>query len=546
MTVSGQNGERSERREEFPRARVDPRGQNIDLESTEMTHGVKGGVWRPVFARALALALIVILVLEFAAVAATKKRKRSAKPRRPPPPAAQGVTLEQRVSSLANHALAVNSTASIEVREVLTGALVASRNASTPVTPASNMKLFTTVAALDLLGPEFEYRTTLSYRGQLDSGGTLHGDLRVTGRGDPTIGGRFHDGNSVAIFEQWAEELKRAGIASIDGGIVFEHGYFDAEYVHPTWPVNQLMNWYEAPVGSLTLQEGCVAVRVRPGKMGGRPGVTLEPPSSYFRVENTAVTRSKHGLLVTRRRGSNTIVVDGNVGRNSGQTEVFVTVVDPVRYFATVMIETLAKKGVRISGVPQFVVEDGRNDWTTLAEYKTPLPVVMFVVNKKSQNHYAEQLLKTIGAEVKGAGSWQSGATVVAEWLATKVGVKPGQFSMVDGSGMSRLNRVSAGTFVALLRYAWTRPHLRDFLSSMPYSGEQDSRLRHRLDKAPYARQVYAKTGYISGVVGLSGYVRGKSGKVYAFSFLFNDYRAGVWEMYRLQDEMLKEIVDHG
>ena len=289
-----------------------------------------------------------------------------------------------------------------------------------------------------------------------------------------------------------------------------------------------------------------MAVRVRPGKMGGRPGVTLEPPSSYFRVENTAVTRSKHGLLVTRRRGSNTIVVDGNVGRNSGQTEVFVTVVDPVRYFATVMIETLAKKGVRISGVPQFVVEDGRNDWTTLAEYKTPLPVVMFVVNKKSQNHYAEQLLKTIGAEVKGAGSWQSGATVVAEWLATKVGVKPGQFSMVDGSGMSRLNRVSAGTFVALLRYAWTRPHLRDFLSSMPYSGEQDSRLRHRLDKAPYARQVYAKTGYISGVVGLSGYVRGKSGKVYAFSFLFNDYRAGVWEMYRLQDEMLKEIVDHG
>ncbi|MGK2856597.1 MAG: D-alanyl-D-alanine carboxypeptidase/D-alanyl-D-alanine endopeptidase, partial [Thermoanaerobaculia bacterium] len=206
----------------------------------------------------------------------------------------------------------------------------------------------------------------------------------------------------------------------------------------------------------------------------------------------------------------------------------------------------LAQKGVLVSGAPRFVVEDGRSDWKVVTEYKTPLSVVMFVVNKKSQNHYAEQLLKTIGAEVKGAGSWQAGALAVDEWLAAKVGVKPGQFSMVDGSGMSRHNRTSAEAFTALLRYAWTRPHLHDFLSSMPYSGEPDSRLRNRLGTAPYARQVYAKTGYISGVVGLSGYVRGKSGKVYAFSFLFNDYRAGVWEMYRLQDEMLKELVDHG
>ncbi|MCM2315154.1 MAG: D-alanyl-D-alanine carboxypeptidase/D-alanyl-D-alanine-endopeptidase, partial [Thermoanaerobaculia bacterium] len=279
---------------------------------------------------------------------------------------------------------------------------------------------------------------------------------------------------------------------------------------------------------------------------GGRPVVTLDPPSSYLRVENSAVTRGRHGLFVTRRSGSNTIVVDGNVAKSSGQTEVFVTVLDPVRYFATVMTETLAKKGVKVSGAPRFVVEDGRNDWKPVTEYRTPLSVVMFVVNKKSQNHYAEQLLKTIGAEVKGAGSWQGGTSAVDEWLRTKVGVRPGQFSMVDGSGMSRYNRASAEAFVALLRYAWTRPHLRDFLSSMPYSGEHDSRLRNRLDKAPYARQVYAKTGYISGVVGLSGYVRGKSGKVYAFSFLFNDYRAGVWEMYRLQDEMLKELVDNG
>ncbi|MBI2212302.1 MAG: D-alanyl-D-alanine carboxypeptidase/D-alanyl-D-alanine-endopeptidase [Acidobacteria bacterium] len=512
-----------------------------------VAQGEAGREWRQRMGKRVVLALVLSLLMPPGVDAASKPRTRKAtKAKRPAPPVAQGVTLEERVSSLANHALAVNALTSVEVREVQSGALVAERGAVSPVAPASNIKLFTTVAALELLGPEFEYRTTLSYRGRIDSGGTLRGELKVTGRGDPTIGGRFHDGNSVAVFEQWAVALKRAGIRQVDGSIVFEHGYFDTEYVHPTWPANQLMHWYEAPVGALTLQEGCVAVRVRPGKPGTRPIVSLEPPSKYFRVENTAVTRSRHGLLVTRRRDSNTIVVDGSVGRNSGQTEVFVSVVDPVRYFATVMTETLVKNGVTVSGTPRFVPQDGRGDWVQVAEYRTPLSVVMFVVNKKSQNHYAEQLLKTIGAEVKGVGSWEAGAHAVDEWLRAKVGTKPGQLSMVDGSGMSRYNRASADAFVALLRYVWTKPYLRDFLSSMPYSGEEESRLRNRLDEAPYARQVYAKTGYISGVVGLSGYVRGKSGKVYAFSFLFNDYRAGVWEMYRLQDEMLKEIVSNG
>jgi D-alanyl-D-alanine carboxypeptidase/D-alanyl-D-alanine-endopeptidase (penicillin-binding protein 4) len=524
------------------------RGQRrtIDLNRTTRAQGEAGRSWRQAVRGGIAFALVLLMLVPLGAEGASKSKKKKSTRAKRPPPVAQGVTLEQRVGSLANHSLAVNATTSVVVREVETGALVAERGATSPIAPASNMKLFTTLAALDLLGPDFEYRTTLSYRGRIDAGGTLRGELKVTGRGDPTIGGRFHDGNSVAVFEQWAEELKRAGIRAVDGSIVFEHGYFDSEFVHPTWPVNQLMHWYEAPVGALTLQEGCVAVRVRPGKVGGRPAVSLEPPSKYFQVVNTAVTRSRHGLLVTRRRDSNTIVVDGNVGRNTGQTEVFVTVVDPVRYFATVMAETLEKKGVRVAGAPQFVLEDGRNDWTRVAEYRTPLSVVMFVVNKKSQNHYAEQLLKTIGAEVNGSGTWEAGARAVDEWLRAKVGTKPGQMSMVDGSGMSRYNRASAEAFVALLRYAWTKPYLRDFLSSMPYSGEDDSRLKHRLDKEPYARQVYAKTGYISGVVGLSGYVRGKSGKIYAFSFLFNDYRAGVWEMYRLQDEMLEELVDNG
>jgi len=171
---------------------------------------------------------------------------------------------------------------------------------------------------------------------------------------------------------------------------------------------------------------------------------------------------------------------------------------------------------------------------------------VIYVVNKKSQNHYAEQVLKIIGAESKKNGSWESGTAAVKEWLTGKVGVPAQEFSPADGSGMSRDNRASASAFVHLLRYMWKSPWREEFVSSLPYSGDHDSKFGNRLKQAPFARQVYAKTGYIAGVIGLSGYVHAQSGRVYAFSFLFNHYRVGVYAVYRLQDEMLKEIIKNG
>jgi len=463
-----------------------------------------------------------------------------------PPPKAVGKTLEQRLASLLSHPTATQSVVGIEVAEVETGRVVANRNAAQAVIPASNLKLVTTAAALDLLGPDFEFVTTVSTRGSIDVGGTLRGDVKVTGRGDPTIGARFHDGRTTSVFEEWADALKAAGIRSIDGSLVFEYGYFDTQFVHPTWPVNQLTSWYEAPVAALSLEEGCVSVTVTPGKPGKPANVTLDPPSGYFSIENSSQTRPGRGAIVTRKDDENTIVVTGSVRATARELQVYVTVVNPILYFATVLRETLEARGIEVSGGIRLTANDERTDWRMLTEYRTPLPVVMFVVNKRSQNHYAEMLIKTIGREIRGEGSWAAGSAVVEEWLQKRVRLNVLAFDIVDGSGMSRENRMSAAAFIALLDYVWTRPYAREFLSSMPYTGEPEGRLRTRLNSEPYARQVYAKTGYLSRVVGLSGYVRGASGKVYAFSMLFNNYRRGVWEIYRLQDEILKEVVTGG
>jgi len=509
----------------------------------------------PRSARTVAILVVLLtLFLDPLAEAQSKKRKKTppkkkAAPTRrvvPPKPSIPvGATFQERINSLVNGQVANSAETSIQIVELETGRIVAERNAHTPVAPASNMKLFTTAAAIDLLEPSFEITTGVYARGELDSTGTLNGDLRIVGKGDPTIGGRFHDGVATAVLQDWASDLKAAGIKTVNGNLIFEHGYFDGETIHPTWPVDQLTAWYEAPIAAFSMQEGCVEVRVLPARAGQPCVVQLEPATSFLTVQNSCKTG--RGLpFITRQRNSNTIIVRGGVPVRSGRTEVFVTVENPVHYFAAVTNEVLQRDGIRILGQIVLTPRDARTDWRLVTKHSTPLSIAIYVINKKSQNHYAEQVLKIIGAEKRSEGSWAAGNAEIKEWLTTKAGVPANEFHPVDGSGMSRDNRASAYAFISVLRYMWKSPWREEFVSSLPYSGDPDSRFGNRLRNAPYARQVYAKTGYISGVIGLSGYVHAQSGKVYAFSFLFNRYRVGVFGIYNLQDEMLKEIIRSG
>jgi serine-type D-Ala-D-Ala carboxypeptidase/endopeptidase (penicillin-binding protein 4) len=506
------------------------------------------------------IAVLLIALLDPSADAQTKKKKKSTpkkkaavtrkatpKKKAAAPVAAVpvGRTFEERLASLVNGSVASSSDSGIQVVELESGRVVAQRNPHVPLAPASNMKLFTTAAAIDLLKPGFEVTTAVYARGNVDASGTLSGDLKVVGRGDPTIGGRFHDGAATAVLQQWAADLKRAGIKTVTGDLIFEFGYFDTDYIHPTWPRDQLVAWYEAPISAFSMQEGCVEVRVLPSSPGKPCVVQLEPPTSYMQVENSC--RTGGGLpYITRKLGTNTVIVRGGVPARSGATEVFITIENPVHYFAQVTNETFQRAGIRIQGKIALVARDGRPDWRMVTKHTTPLNILIYVVNKKSQNHYAEQVLKMIGAETRQEGSWDAGNAEVKEWMTTKIGVSANEFFPVDGSGMSRNNRASANAFISLLRYMWKSPWREEFVSSLPYTGDPDSKFGNRLKRPPYARQVYAKTGYISGVIGLSGYVHAQSGKVYAFSFLFNRYRVGVFAVYNLQDAILKEIITSG
>ena len=437
----------------------------------------------------------------------------------------------------------------VHVVAVEEGQEVYSFNPQTRRIIASNTKLFTSAAALDLLGPGFFFETEIQARGEVH-GGILEGDLAVIGGGDPNLSGRQYNGDSFGAFREWARALKAAGIERVRGELLLVRGFFDNQWVHPDWPRNQLTRWYEAPVSALSFNDNCVLVKVRPGPSPGKPArVKAVPDLPFFNIRSTAGTtgRSKWaGLRIDRLTGNgeaNTLTVSGNIYRRTESVDKWVAVADPVDYFGAALRQALLEEGIVVEGRTNSSAALYGQGWRRIHTHRTDLLTVLEVINKRSQNFYAESVIKLLGARLCGQGSWEKGTEVVREFLAG-LGLA-GTYRLADGSGMSRNNRFTPTQITQLLRHMFFHSRGTEFVQTLPYSGEPDLSWSKRLAKAPYRGNVLAKTGTLSGVSTLSGYAKAVSGKIYAFSILCNRARSN-WQAKQAQDRIVRAIIDHG
>lgn len=431
----------------------------------------------------------------------------------------------------------------VHVVDLEGGETVYAWNADEARVIASNTKLFTTAAALDGLGPGYFFETRLLARGRV-ADGVLAGDLGVVGGGDPSISGR-QDGDPYSVFRGWAAELRALGVGRVDGDLLLDHGLFEDQTIHPDWPRDQLTRWYEAPVGGLSFNDNCVLVRVWPGGNGGRARVELVPPAPLLEVDNTARTvASARGQRVHISRTGTTIDVHGRIWYGSGPVETWVTVPDPVEYFGAGLRDALSREGVELRGRVVPVERLPGPLWRRVAVHRSDLVDAVRVVNKRSQNFYAESLLKLLAAERCHEGSWRQGVRAVGDFLVG-LGAARGSFTMADGSGMSRENRFTPRHLTALLRHMFYHPAGAEFAQSMPYGGEDVGSWKKRLADPPYAGNVYAKTGTLDGVSALSGYARSLSGRTYAFSILCNQAPSAA-DSREVQDRIVKALIEHG
>ena len=405
-----------------------------------------------------------------------------------------------------------------------TGKLLFERNSEKSLMPASNMKIVTCAAALSLLGPSFTYTTGVYAVGD---------DLILKGSGDPSL--------DFARLQKLAEAVKAAGVTELKGKLLYDASVFDSEVLGEGWQWDDEEFSFSAQVSGLSCDENVAVVIVKPGAVGEAPLVEATP---YFTIENKATTvdGKEQALSVGRKRGQNTVVITGKVGEKSDAKRTALTVEDPARFAAFRFAEALRAAGVT---VPENVVlESGKVPEGVTALTVTvskPLSQLAADFMKPSDNLFGECFLKTLGAIKGKTGSTSEGAKVVREWLKSRSIPLMG-FYQADGSGLSRMNLVTAQLLMGILR---DRAGDANFRAAMPIGGV-DGTLKNRFKNTAAQNNVRAKTGTLTGASSLSGYVTSKAGERLVFSILMNHYdrEAGASTARALQDALVLTLLD--
>ncbi|MEZ6244325.1 MAG: D-alanyl-D-alanine carboxypeptidase/D-alanyl-D-alanine-endopeptidase [Phycisphaerales bacterium] len=434
------------------------------------------------------------------------------------------------------------------VIDAATGDILASRNADKPLIPASNQKLLTSAAALITLGPDFVFQTDLL----LDAS-----TLVIKGSGDPALGDPAILSASEPpmtagdLLESLAAAVARAAPPTLDQ-IVVDDRVFDREWAHPSWPDKDLNRWYCAEIGGLNFHANVISVYVSPSPngAGAEPTIEYEPQVPGISIENHARTirTGRNTTWVARPRPTNDFTLYGQISSPLPEP-ILAAIHEPPTFTAKLLARELATAGVALSpsladNVRLAEPADRFDEATPVARVTTRLSDVLRRCNTDSYNLYAEALLKRIGHEVtSNPGSWSNGATVVRMLLSERLGAQYASTTqIVDGSGMSRDNRVSTATLAAWLDMIADDPTLFEpFLASLATPGE--GTLTSRFKNVQINNVIKAKSGYLDGVYSLSGYVIDpRSGHTVVFSLLLNERDRHTPNAKRFHEAFVAEI----
>ena len=416
----------------------------------------------------------------------------------------------------------------VMVQSLASGEVLYHRNASKLMMPASNMKIVTLAASAERLGWEFTWNTRLLATGAIEQG-VLHGDLVVTGAGDPTINAR--GGNPLRVFEQWADLLSAAGIHRVEGRVLGDARVFDREGLGAGWAWDYLEASYAAPVSALQFNEDVAEAVIRPAPAAGAPAVVeIRPAESGLVVDNHVVTTASGSTDIGLRRlpGSDRLTVTGQIAVGAKEVVRLTSVDSPSDYFARALRSTLVARGIEVTGIAADIERAGvppilEGARELFVHRSPPLAEAARVLMKVSQNLYAETLLKTLGAQA-GDGSAEGGRKVVREVLESW-GVAPDAYVVYDGSGLSRYNYVTPETLVTILRRIHRdERHREPFLATLPVGGQDGGTIARRFKGTRAEGNVRAKTGSIANVRSLSGYVTTIDGEPLVFSIIANHF----------------------
>ena len=431
---------------------------------------------------------------------------------------------------------------------------IVSINPTMRLAPASVLKLFTTAAALDLLGPDFTFETKVYYDGEI-KGKKLLGDVYIKGAGDPTLGSprlAFVPDLPV-LMESWVGQFKEAGINKIQGNIYADNSIFSGVMLPWRTSYQNIGNYYAAPSDGLSVRDNSYEIYFAPVSEDGAPAEILktEPEMSNLslqsRVKGLASLRSED-TFVNFVPASSEARILGAIPLSKNPVKISAAMPSPAAFMADYFRRSLEKNDIQVKGTALLKAPESYDDKKLLISYfSPPLKDIVAYTNKRSFNLYADTLIRVISAYNEGSGSSGEGVRKVKEFLES-LGIDTANFDVFDGSGLARDNIVDCKITVEMLEKVLDKPYGEVFLNSLPVAGDPDDNgtMSRRLRYSTAAFEAFVKTGSLDRVRAVAGYTKDHNGRRIAFCSIVNNYSGRMRGVDEVHDDFIGKLSDIG
>ena len=443
---------------------------------------------------------------------------------------------------------------SLVVKDVQEGRTVYSYDTDRLQSPASVLKTVATATALEILGEDYRYPTTLEYDGILENG-TLEGNLYIKGSGDPSLGSSHFAPGQNKFLSTWIAALQKAGIKHITGSVISDESIFDTEGVSIKWLREDMGNYYAPGSYGISIFDNMYKLSLQTGAAGTRPVLKgTEPDIPFIRFKNylKAAPVSSDSAYIIGAPLDDVRYLYGVLPANREAYVLKGDIPDPALYLARYLTDQLQQKGIRVDGSPScYRIEVEENRWKKgerkeiVTTYSPTLREIASICNHVSHNLYADALVKTVGLQYKPRrnemiSSFGRGVQVVKEYWEKK-GLDVFPLRMNDGSGLAPADKVSAGFMGELLVYMATESAVSDaFIASLPQAGIEGS-VRNFLKGSKLQGKAHLKSGGITGVRSYAGYIT-KDGRTYAVAVFSNNYSCPMSRMTRALEKLLLQL----
>jgi serine-type D-Ala-D-Ala carboxypeptidase/endopeptidase (penicillin-binding protein 4) len=494
-------------------------------------------------------ALAVLLVLSFTAGCGARTSPPVAQP--PSPDTTSVSTLAQLRRDLQQIFEAPSldhANWGVKIESLRTGQTLYSYNPFKFLLPASNQKVLAAAVAAERLGWDHRFTTRLFGTGAIDASGTLQGDLVVVGDGDPSINPR-HDARA-RVFDEWAATLQSRGLRAIGGRIVGDDKAFAEPGLGQGWSWDNLPYGYGTAIGALQYNENQITVTIAPGAAGAAAIVTTTPAMHGMVIDARATTiapGATNTVDIGRLPGSRVLRVDGEIAADAKPATITASVENPTAFYVNALKDALVRQGIAVRGDAVDADElsspiDLTSATELLVDRSPPLAEIVDVCLKWSRNGYAETLLRAIAPP--GPPATPAAALEVMRSQLRTWGIPAAFVAPADGSGLSRQDYVTAHALTSLLTYLWMDPtHADVFRSTLPIAGVSGT-LAERMKGTPLEGRVWAKTGTLSNIRGLSGYLLTRLGEPIVFSMMTNNFQVPTAEIDAAMEKALSRVFE--